>query len=504
MAKALLMLALVAALPVAAGVLPPGSNRVRGHPADLGVRINPTPPGSARAIAFPETLEVSLEEALRRALTGSPSLRIATLEQRQAQARKRAADRARLPSLSGSASYQEASTAPEMSLEEMIGPGVPLPPGMGDASIRMGDRDVHDAHVELRAPLWTGGKISSARRAAGAAMKAAAAARSREAANLALEVVKAYFRLVKAFDAISVSEASLAYIERLREDVVAMMREGLSTREESLAVEARLAAARVDLLSSRFRAAQAAVALSSLMGIEPGAMLEPASPPEVLEDLLGPEALSLYVRGRKAEPPETIERHPALAAARSAVQAARHRLEGAVAERFPSLALNARGGYGRPGLDPMHNEWQGYWTAAVGLSWKLWDWGARDARIEEARAALDEAKERLRAARLAVLAGWQRSRLELMEARERAEMAEAAWEASAAHLEAVRGRFGQGLSTTREVLEAEADEARAHLRVLAARADVQSAIAAYEEASGLLAERVERLLAQAGGGSGGE
>ena len=42
------------------------------------------------------------------------------------------------------------------------------------------------------------------------------------------------------------------------------------------------------------------------------------------------------------------------------------------------MSAFGRAGYGRPGLNPLSDKFDGYWLAGVQLQWTPWNWGATD------------------------------------------------------------------------------------------------------------------------------
>ncbi len=44
----------------------------------------------------------------------------------------------------------------------------------------------------------------------------------------------------------------------------------------------------------------------------------------------------------------------------------------------PVISAYGRAGYGRPGLNPLSDKFEGYWLAGVQVQWKPWSWGTTD------------------------------------------------------------------------------------------------------------------------------
>jgi len=58
----------------------------------------------------------------------------------------------------------------------------------------------------------------------------------------------------------------------------------------------------------------------------------------------------------------------------------------AAAVYYPRIALQASYNYGKPGVDPITNNWMAYGSAAIGMEWHLFQFGAARKRVEAQQA----------------------------------------------------------------------------------------------------------------------
>ncbi len=100
-------------------------------------------------------------------------------------------------------------------------------------------------------------------------------------------------------------------------------------------------------------------------------------------------------------PSELLERRPDIRAAQSRLAAADHRVAAAVAERFPSLRLDASTGFQADSFSDLIDRW--VWSIAANLVAPLVDGGRRAAEVERRKAALREGVQRLGSAVLGAL-----------------------------------------------------------------------------------------------------
>lgn len=183
--------------------------------------------------------------------------------------------------------------------------------------------------------------------------------------SLRQEVNAAFFAALLAQAQRDEVEAGLAQLTARLDVTEERIRLGAALPSEGKALEAELVRRRQassDLESARVAAL---AVLADLTGqvIQPGARLAlPELGPLVARARAGMDTL-------RARPEfERLERGREVLEAESAVVSA---------GRLPAVSAFARGGYGRPGLNPLAAEFTDYWLVGVQLKWAPWDWGAR-------------------------------------------------------------------------------------------------------------------------------
>lgn len=227
------------------------------------------------------------------------------------------------------------------------------------------------------------------------------------------------------------------------------LREGTAARVEVLRAEAALLDARAQLATAEARVGLAERGLARVMGVD-------ASTVE------GRPLADVAPRPEVAPSAGVVD--PRIEAARRSVEAARARRSQERAGLLPTL----RGSAGLLSFGSGLGEYVTEWQAGVRLTWPLFTGGARRASIHRAEADVRVAEEELRQVELAVAAALDAAQAALTEAHGRAEALAASvaqWE-EVARIEALSLETGAGvqqdyLRAEAALFQARAGEARA-------------------------------------------
>ncbi|WP_031394911.1 TolC family outer membrane protein [Sphingomonas sp. STIS6.2] len=339
---------------------------------------------------------------------------------------------------------------------------------------RLGYGRAGSASVSAALPIWTGGRVRSAIRAANADVAAGAeAVRDTEAAILE-GVVGAYADLLYNQQAVEVARVG---IERLDDQVAeARARFGLgqATRTDVAQLESQRATVVANLADAEGALAIAGAAYRAAVGQDAGILSAEIAPPAVLPTDRD-DARNAAQAG-----------NPALLQQRHVVDASTARIDQARADRAPSLDFT--GTYGRGGRIA-YDGVRGYEAAALaGLAFRLplLTGGLVPSHIRQAeamnRARRFEADAALREAVRSADAAW----ASLVAAQTRLQANIEGLAAADLALKGVRAEYGFGLRTTIDILVADQSYRGAQLAVAAARADMLVAQAALLRATGRL------------------
>ncbi len=436
-------------------------------PALLLATVLALPAAAAADLPSPLTLD----DALARAETASPSIRQADASADAAAEEARAARGARwghLDLVGTAARLNDDAILRPMSrqLFEEAGSlglhGLPL------------DRNQRHWGAELEVPLWTGGTLSRRIRAADLGKVRARALAEGSRWQVRANVASLYGAVVS-LDALA--EALGRYGEALgatRRKLELMVREGKRPRVDLLKVEDEAAAVEGRRAEVRAHRARAAALLAALLGLEPGELPDLVPPGERETGAL----LALELPPRD----ELVDRALASSrtrAARAEAGRARELERAARGELLPKVV--AKGTWIRneaPSLSEPLDTWQ----VALAVKVPVFAGGSRWAKHRAARHRAEAARAGEERTRLEVIARVDEARSSVEAAGARVRAARARREAAEEAARIERLRYENGAGTIEDLLRAEARAAEARAAVVAARADLRTAVEALSAA----------------------
>jgi len=314
-------------------------------------------------------------------------------------------------------------------------------------------------------PLYAGGKNKAGRETAKANTEAARQDNEAVRNALGFEVSRAFYSVLKSRQFIKAAEAAVNSFESNLNIARKRLDGGTLLKTDVLDLEVRLAQAREDLVRARNANALAGRSLRNLLGIEDGEFVVADTAPTVT----APDSGDFSPRAE-------------LAAARQRERAAQEQVRGAKSGYIPRV--NAFGS-----LDYDYG-WKyenggGSYTAGALLQWDLWDGKLTKAKVREANANLESAREEQRKLRLALDLEVEQARLELKSANERLIVTQQAVSQASESAELTRVRFQQGAAISTQLMDAETALLSARVRRAEAEADQQIAVAALRKALAL-------------------
>lgn len=277
----------------------------------------------------------------------------------QSQLRLRNLAAERLPALSvvGQAQYQSDVARIPITLPGGMSP--PVPPN-----------DTYDARVEVQQRIID--PVARARRALENAELAASQARVHTALYGSRQAVNdAFFAALEAQAQIGEIQTTITDLEAQLGVAQSRVREGSALPSEQNAIRAELLRRRQtrDELGAIRRASLAVLASFVGRALDSSSVLE-------LPDYSGLVANardSIAALRRRAEYEEFARTRDVLS----------RREDARGAQDRPRLSAFGRAGYGRPGLNPLSDQFDTYWLAGVQLQWAPWTWGTtrRDRQV---------------------------------------------------------------------------------------------------------------------------
>ena len=475
-----------------------------GSPA--AAQQTPVPPAAAAG----DTVRLSLEGALERAVGQSEEVRLARAQVELARAQVTAARSAALPQLNANLSYQRTFESP------FGGGGISLPDslrfepdstaslaervrylerntpnaglgGLGQlfGNLPFGQENTYVASLSGSQLLYSGGRVGAAMQIARDYRSAAELTLQEETSEIARQVRGAYYQALYAQELEAIAQAALEQAEAFLAQERVRLRSGRASELEVLRAEVSRNNLRPQLVQARNAAQVASLNLKRLVDAPMGAPqrrttpLAVPSPEELAGDDLAPEVLTA--------------RRAAVAAAERQVSIREQQVRIARGAYLPSVSVQMN--YGKQlqpsGIFALGEDWRTDWTAAVGVQVPVFDGFRRSAEVQTARVEAERARLQLSQLREAVQLEYEQARGE----RNRARAEISARQTNVATAQRVYDltvlRYEQGLATQLEV-------SQARLELLQARTGLAQAISDFYVADA----GVTRATGQTGTGTG--
>jgi outer membrane protein len=327
--------------------------------------------------------------------------------------------------------------------------------------------------VSADLPIWTGGRVSSAVRAAEGDVAAGAEGLRDSEAALLTDVIGAYAELLYGQQAADIAQADIALLDHQVAEAKARYGLGQATRTDVAQLEAQRASAVATLADAQARLATTAAGYRAIVGRAPGAL---APPPESLAAL--PASLD-QARGR------TLDTNPLYRQSQRLADASSARIDQARTSGAPSLSLGGSYGYDVRATGDDHGFPRAA-SAGVVLHVPILTGGLVASQVRQARADYRAARfDQDSAAREAVRAteaAW----AAMAGARAQAEANRSRVTAADLALKGVRAEYGFGLRSTLDILVADESLRAAQLAEARSRSDLLIAQGALLRAIGVM------------------
>lgn len=399
------------------------------------------PPRTARALQ-------PLEAFVSSARDHNPDNREAAALERQRDAESDAATGKFLPSLTAQGTYTRNGAEAKFA----------SPTGGGTLTLQA--LNALDGTVTLAVPLVDVGAWQK-KRAATATLEAAGASRVNTDVTVEQNVTRAYYQLVGSEALVGKAKASLAYAADNRRLVSDRKELGTASELDVQRALADVARARQDLAAAEQGVVDARRSLASLARLAP----EPAGEALTIDDALNEELpVASWLGGSRDD-----ELVPVRAAAANTVVAERNR-SAARAAWLPTLTAQAQERFTNAGGFAGKNA---VLVMTVNASWRFDLTLAPNVRAQSAALAAAQAREdkARRAAEDAIDQAWNQVHAGI----EKARAARAELDAATAALELARDRYGSGVATQIEVVQAQRDFFSAGVSHVQAIADLKFA-----------------------------
>jgi outer membrane protein len=320
--------------------------------------------------------------------------------------------------------------------------------------------------VDMQWPIYTGGRAQALDRAAAAERQASGKDLTAARSDLTLETTRAFWALVTATESVRVVLESVTRVEGQLNDVKARFDAGFLPPNDVL----------IDAENQRDGAR---AALARLIG----APIDAAFDPDATLDLprgLGAsttiQALAEQAKSGRADRQALLFR----------TEAADERIDAARAGSRPQVALGAGYDYAHPNpnIFPRQDAWKPSWQLGFNVGWTLFNGGRTSAEVAEARSLSTAVRERLAELDTQIVLEVRQRQLDLASAMAAVQPAMDAVTSATEARRVVQERFGAGVATSTDLLDAQQDQLEAELGRTRALANVKLAEARLARALG--------------------
>lgn len=411
---------------------------------------------------------LSLRDCVQLALKGNPILSAARKEQSIQALEKPLAFSAFLPTLDAEGSYTR------------FGERQRIVPAHSNNDPGVFDRDLFDAALVLRLPIFQGGKRIAAYRIAELSGKLAIEQLVTTEQDLVLNVASLFYKILQIEEIIRATVASKEALESQTATTRLRVEVGRSAPLDSMKVDVRLASIEQELFRLQADHRLLLVQLGRLLGMGSNEIPKISGTlkaiPQPLPDI---EKARTLAREQRSE----------LKAARAQLEQSKKEVDLARGDYWPRVDGFAHYGT-RSGLpfdqqsdmDGLNNETT--WAAGVLVDIPLFRGGAVRTRVAQARLRIDQAQERLRDVELRIDEDLERAGTLLSDSRNRIGVTGKNVEASAETLRVEQSTYREGRSTINDVLDAQAAMLRADVEYSQAVVDYLLARLGWERAVG--------------------
>ena len=399
--------------------------------------------GAQQAVAPPAVVQVSLAEAVRRALEVQPAVIQARGDQRTAGANELAAAGAFFPTLSFGGSSNNASSNRYNTATGQI--------------VTVPSNTSYFGALNASLELFDGFQRTATKHAASATADAADAGYINQRAQVTATTHQVFFTALAAQELVRVAEAQLERAKEEREIAVNKFQAGAATRSDTLTATVDVGTAQLALLQANANLATSQANLGRQIGVDQQVRAQRDSVFPPLPDTTGLRQ-------------EVLESSPQVRQAFANLSAARSLVSVARSQYWPTLSASYSSGY--TGLDAPWTSTQSYvnnWSLRFTLSWTLFNGFSREANQVSAAVTRDVAEAQAADARRGVNAELTQQLAAVATGYAQIEIADANVAAASEALRVTQERYRLGAGTLLDLLTAQANITQAEVNQVQAR-----------------------------------
>lgn len=450
---------------------------------------------------------MSIEDCRRLALENNKALKMADMQLKTAQEKRKEAFTKYLPAIDASGLYLRNQKEINLLAEDAHLPiyafdgttyqpnvvlgadGVPVVGADGNPvfkefallpkdAMSVDMRNVGVLQVGLVQPVYMGGKIRTYNQLAGLSEQLAESGRALELEQVIEETDGAYWQIVSLVNREKLAGQYVETLKRFARDVEALYENGMSTKADLLSVRVRLNQAEMALLRVQDGLGLARMALNRLCGL-------PLDTVFTLQE----EDLKQTVLPERMELEEVYANRPEIHSLSLAADIYRRKERIARSEYLPSVALTANYMAMTPSFfDGISNKLDGMWSVGIGVKAPIFHWGASRKSVRSARAETELMELKLEEAKEMVELQVSQAHFKVEEAMHKMKVAESNLSRADENLRYANLGFEEGTMPVLNVLEAQTAWLEAHTEGIDARIEMKLCEVYLKKAYGVLSK----------------
>lgn len=346
--------------------------------------------------------------------------------------------------------------------------GAPVAGGSGFPPF---DKDVYNAEVTLKIPIYRGGRLVKNVEIAEINRLIAERSWYQERQELVFNLTSVYCKILELEALLNALGQNVRQLEEHRRVTEQFVKAGTAAQVDLMKTDVELAHARQQVLATQNAIAAAQELIRSLMGVD-----ETFPQFTVTADLPPDKEYPGEDEGLKA----ALRQRPDYLKVKARTELFQARLDQVKGKRLPSV--DVAGEYGEKGGDAF--SFKENWNIGLRLSYPLFDGGITRAEINRGTVELERSSEELRAVRLLIVREVKEAYLAVTDAEKRLSVAKEAISLAEENLRVEQLKYETGAGTTSDVIDAQTALLRVQTDRHQASYDLVTAKAALDKALG--------------------
>ncbi len=418
--------------------------------------------------AFAQNQKLTLKESLQIGMMNSKDLKISQSKVISSRARITETGSARLPQLKLAANYTRLSSIPPFEVQL---PFSPTPIQISPVILNN-----YNLKLSLQQPLFTGFRLSSLAGAADLNNKAEEMEYAKEKNEVAYKIQTAFWDYYKAEQIKKLIDEDLHQIKQHLNDTRNFLANGLATKNDLLKLEVEYSNVQLQKIEADNNLDIARIGFNQAIGIT----LD--NPTEIDAQSIKPEAVDFKYNDLIEEAKNNRNE---LKAMQMRVQASQKGISAAKSAWFPSIFLTGNYYYSKPNqrIIPAVNDFRDTWDVGVSLSWDIFTWGQRSAKVMEAQQTKVQAETSLSQLNDAVQIEVYQSYLSLKKAYEKVRVSKLAVKQAEENYRIFKEKYNTQVASSTDLIDSETS-------LLQAKTSLNNSVVDYE----LAKVRLEKSL----------